>query len=129
MIIFQLTYSASIWYTFTGEKRNQRNLVMQLVQAQAIETHLIIRVFKANSSQALNIKAHLTFINLELDKKTFQTAVCLFSGLLYQTVTQSRSIYVSQTSTPLENFEKCYIKLVNNSIEELEKRPAYIMLF
>lgn len=127
MIITQLTYGASIWYTPTGEKGNQKTLVTQLVQAQATGARLVTGAFKATSSQVLNIEAHLTPINLELDKKTVQTAARLFSGPLYQTVTQSRSTCVRRTSAPLEILEKGYIKIVGSSIEELEKRPSYIV--
>lgn len=84
-------------------------------------------VFKVTSFQALNVEAHLTPITLELDKKTVQTAACFFSGPLYQIVTQSRSKCVRQTSNPLEILEKCYKKLLGHSIEELKKRPPYIV--
>ena len=40
------------------------------------------RAFKATSAQALNIEAHLTPINLELDKKMIHTAARLFFGPL-----------------------------------------------
>ncbi len=88
---------------------------------------LITRAFKATSAQALNIEAYLTPIDLELDKKIIQTAACLFSGPLYHTLTQGRSTYVKRTLTPLETIEKYYVKFVGSNIEELERRPAYIV--
>lgn len=50
---------------------------------QALETHLIIGVFKTTSAQALNMKVYLTPISFELDKKVDQTITCLYSKLLY----------------------------------------------
>lgn len=127
MIIPQLAYGASIWYASTGEKGNQKILVAQLVQAQAIGARLITGAFKATSAQALNIEAHLTPINLELDKKMIHTAARLFSGPLSYLITQSRSTQVKRTSSPLETLEKYYTKLVCSKIEELKKKLAYIM--
>ena len=88
MIIPQLAYGASIWYTTKREKRNRKTLVTQLVQDQATGMCLIIGVFKATSAQASNIKAHLTVIDRELDKKITQTAARFFSGPLHHTLTQ-----------------------------------------
>ncbi len=127
VIIPQLAYRASIWYTPTGEKRNQKTLVMQLVQAQAMGARLITEVFKATSAQALNIEAYLTPIDLELDKKIIQTAARLFSGPLYHTLTQGRSTHVKQTLTRLETLEKYYVKFFGSKIDELESRPAYFV--
>ncbi len=127
MIIPQLAYRASIWYTPTGEKGNQKTLVMQLVQAQATGARIITRKFKSTAAKALNIEAHLTSIDLELDKKTIQTVARLFSGPLYHTLTQGRSTHVNQTLTPLETLEKHYRKSVGSNIDELEGGPAYIM--
>ncbi len=81
MIIPQLAYGASIWYTPKGEKGNQKTLVTQLVQAQATGARLIIGAFKATSAQALNIEAHLTPIDLKLDKKQFKQQPASFLGL------------------------------------------------
>ncbi len=127
MIIPQLAYGASIWYTSTGEKGNQKTLVTQLVQAQATGGRLIAGAFKATSAQALKIEAHLTPIDLELHKKIFQTAACLLSGPLYYTLTQGRSTHVKQTLTPLETLEKYYVKFVGSNIDKLETRQAYIV--
>ncbi len=127
MIVPQLAYGASIWYTPTGEKGNQKTLVTQLVQAQATGARLITGAFKATSAQALNIEAHLTPIDLELDKKTIQAAARLFSGPLYHILTQGRSTHVKRTLTPLETLEKYYVKFVGSNIDELETRPAYIV--
>lgn len=80
VIIPQLAYGVSIWYAPTGEKGNQKTLVAQLVQAQAVGARLITRAFKATSAQALNIEAHLTPISLELDKKIIHIVARLFSG-------------------------------------------------
>ncbi len=57
VIIPQLAYGASIWYTPKREKGNQNTLVMQLLQAQATCARPITGVFKANSAQAVNIEA------------------------------------------------------------------------
>ncbi len=100
---------------------------MKLVQAQATGARLITGVFKATSAPALNIEAHLTPIDLELDKKTIQTAARLFSGPFYHTLTQGRSTNVKRTLTPFETLEKYYLKSVGSNIDELEKRPAYIV--
>ncbi len=69
----------------------------------------------------------MTPIDLELDKKTIQTAACLFSGPLYLTLTQGRSTHVKRTLTLLETLEKYYIKFVASNIDELKRRPAYIV--
>ncbi len=127
MIIPQLAYGASIWYTPTGEKGNQKTLVTQLVQVQATGARLITGAFKATSAQALNIEAHLTPIDLELDKKTIQTAARLFSGSLYHKLTQGRSRHVKRTLTLLETLKKYYVKFVGSNIDEIEKRPAYVV--
>lgn len=82
VIVPQLAYGASIWYTPIGKKGNQKTLVTQLVQIQAVGARLITGAFKANSTQAFNIEAHLTPINLKLDKKITHTAARLFSGPL-----------------------------------------------
>ncbi len=55
---------------------------------------LITEVFKVTSAQALNIEAHLTSIDLELDKETIQTAARLFFGSLYHTLTEGQSTQV-----------------------------------
>lgn len=69
----------------------------------------------------------MTPINLELDKKIIHTSARLFSGPLSYLITQSRSTQVNRTSSPLETLEKYYSKLVGSKIEELKKKPAYIM--
>ncbi len=127
VIIPHFACGASIWYTPTGKKRNQKTLVTQLVQAQATGARLITGAFKATSAQALNIEAHSTSIDLELDIKTIQTAARLLSGLLYHTLTQGRSTHVKQILTQLETLEKYYIKFVGSNIDKLEKRPAYFV--
>ncbi len=85
--------------------------------------------FKATSAEALNIEAHLTRMDLELDKKTIQTAACLFSRPLYHTLTQSRSTNVKQTLTQLETLKKYYVKFVGSNVDELEERPVYFVTF
>ncbi len=88
---------------------------------------LITGAFKATSAQALNIEAHLTHIDLELDKKTIQTAARFFSGPLYHTLTQGRFTHVKRALTPLENLEKYYVKFVGSNIDKLKRSPAYIV--
>lgn len=75
VIIFQLFYKISIWYALTEEKKNQKTLMAQLVQAQTIEIRFITKAFKAISAQALNIQVYLTSINLELDQKIIDIIV------------------------------------------------------
>ncbi len=127
VIIPQLPYRASIWYTPKGEKRNQQTLVTQLVQAPATWLHLIIEAFKAISTQVLKIEAYLISINLEQDKKTIQIAARLFSGSLYHTLTQGWSKHVMWTLTSWGTLEKYYIKFVDGNIDELERRSGYIV--
>lgn len=69
MIIPQITYRASIWHTPTGEQGNQKTLVIQLAQAQALRARLITKAFKETSAKALNVEAYLTPIGFELNKK------------------------------------------------------------
>lgn len=102
-------------------------LVMQLAHIQALGISLITKAFRATSMQALNIKAYLTAIGLELDKKTNQTATHLCSGLLYHTLTQGRSLHLKQISTPLKILKKRHAKLFGNNIHNLKRRPAYIV--
>ena len=127
VIIPQITYGASIWYTLSDEKGHCKALVMQLAQVQALGARLITGAFKATSTQALNIEAHLIPIGLELDKKTNQTAARLYSGPLYPIITQDRSTHLRRTFTPLEILEKRHTKLLGSNIQELEKKPAYIV--
>ena len=127
MIISQITYGATIWYTPTEEKGNRKTSVMQLAQAQALGARLITGAFKATSVQALNVEAYLTPIGFELDKKVDQTAACLCSGPLYQTLTQNRSTHPRRILAPLEILEERYAKLFGNNIHELESKPAYII--
>lgn len=77
--------------------------------------------------QARNIKAYLTLIGLKLDKKVYQIATRLHSSLLYSTIMQSRFTYKKQSLTTLEILEKRYIKLLRSNIQELEKKPVYII--
>ncbi len=123
-----MAYRASIWYKPKGKKENQKTLVTQLVQAQATGARLIMGAFKATSAQALNIEAHLIPIDLELDKKTIQTAACLFSKPLQLTLTQGGSTHIKRTLIPLKTLQKYYVKSVGSNIDELERRPANIVL-
>lgn len=102
-------------------------MVAQLAQVQALEARLITGAFKATSTQALNFEAHLTPIGLELDKKAHQTAARLYSGCFYSTITQGRSTHPRQTPTLLEILEKRHTKFLGRNIQELEKRPVYIV--
>ena len=102
---------------------------MQLAQVQALEARLITGAFKATSAQALNVGAYLTPIGLKLNKKADQTIACLYSGLLYHTLIQSRSIHLKRFLAPLEVFEKCYAKNFGTNIYKQERIPAYIMAF
>lgn len=71
----------------SSKKRHCKTLVMQLAQVQALEAQLITKAFKATLVQSLNIETYLTPIELELDKKVHQIAVCLYSGSFYSTIT------------------------------------------
>ncbi len=88
------------------EKGKQKTLVTILVQTQATEARLITGAFTEISAQALNIEAHLTPIDLELNLITIKTAARLFSGPFYHILTQGRSTYVKRTLTSLETLEK-----------------------
>ena len=93
VIIPQITYGASIWHMPSGEKGHRKTLVTQLAQVQALGARAINGALKATSVQTLNIEAYLTPIGLELDKKADQTAARLYSGPLYSTITQNRSVH------------------------------------
>lgn len=127
VIIPYIIYKALVWYTTSGKQGHSKAFVAQLAQIQVLGTRLIIRVFKAISTQALNIETYLTLIGLELYKKVYQTAACLQSGSLYLTITQSRSTHLRQSLTLLEILEKHYTKLLGSNIQELKKRPVYIL--
>ncbi len=99
VIILELAYRTSIWYTPKWKKRNQKTLFMQLVQAPATGTRLIIEAFKASSVHVLKIEAYLTPIDQELDKKTIQTSARFFSRFLYHSLTHGQSTIVKQTLT------------------------------
>ena len=98
-----------------------------MVKAQATGVRPITGVFKAPSAQTLNIEAHLTPIDMKLDKKTIQTAGHFFSEHLYHIITQGQFPYMNRTLTQLETLQKYYVKLVGCNIEEHKKRPAYIV--
>ncbi len=102
-------------------------MVLQLVQVQALRANLIMGVFKATLAQSLNIKIYLTFIGLELDKKTDQAIVYLCSGLLYHTLTQNWFLYPRRIFTPFEVLEKYYARLFRNNICKVESKPAYVI--
>ncbi len=95
-------YGASIWHTPKGKKGNRKTLVLKLIQVPTLGARLITGAYKATTSQALNVKAYLTTIGLELNKRTDQTAARLYSGPLYLTVTQSRSTHPRRILTPFE---------------------------
>ena len=123
-----MTYGASVWHIPSGEKGHRKTLVMQLAQVQAQGARLITGAFRETSTQALNIEACLTPIELELDKKADQTAARLCSGPLYSTLTQDRSVHSKRLLTPLELLEMRHLKLLGSSTLETEKRPAYILV-
>ena len=100
---------------------------MQLAQAQALGARLITRVFKATSMQTLYVKAYLTLIGFELDKKVDQTTTRLCSGPLYQTLIPNQSTHPRQSFAPLKTLEERYTKLFGNNIHKLESKPAYIL--
>lgn len=91
-----------------------------------MRTCIIIGAFKVISVQALNIKAYLTSIGLELDKKTDQTITQLYLNPLFSIIIQNWSVYATQLPTTLKILENYHIKLLKNSISELEKKPVYI---
>lgn len=126
VIISQITYGASIWHMPSRQKEYCKTLVTQLAQVQALGAYIITRVFRAIPIQVLNTEAYLTFIRLELDKKTDQKAARLCLVPLYLTITQNRSVHPRRLLTPQETFEKRHIKLFGSSISKLEKRLAYI---
>ena len=104
VIIPQIVYGASIWHMPSGKKGHRKTLVTQLVQVQALGARAITGAFKATSVQALNIhEAYLTPIGLELDKKDDQTAARLYSGPLYSTITQNRSVHCLHPLKPLKS--------------------------
>lgn len=100
---------------------------MQLAQIQALGACLIIGAFKVTSMQALIIETYLTLISLELDRKTDQTAACLYSGPLYHMLVEGRSTHPRRILTILEVIEKRHIKPFDDNIRKLERKPAYIV--
>ncbi len=106
LIIPQITYGTSIWYTPIADKRDQKTLVLQLAKVQAFAACLITGVYKATSAQVLNVEAYLIPIGLELDKRINQTAARLCSGHLYLPLTPRWSTNSRRILTTLEVFEK-----------------------
>ena len=111
----------------SGIKEHRKALLAQLAQVQALGAWHITRAFKGISKQALNVKVYLSSIGLESDKKVYQTAARLHRGSFYPTIIQSKIPHPRQTCTPLEILEKRHIKLLESNIQELDKRPVYII--
>lgn len=94
---------------------------MQLAQVQVVGARLITELIKATSIQALNIKAYLTHISLELDKEIDQIAICVYSGLLYHMVVKGRYTHLRRIFILLDVLKKQRLKLFDDNICKLEK--------
>lgn len=103
--------------------------ILQLAQVQALGARPINRIFKRIIVQTYNCDINVTSVSLKLDKKADQTAICLYSGPLYHTLTQSRSIHIKQIFTLFEIFEKHYGKLISNNIHKIKSKLAHILAF
>lgn len=86
VIVFNITYRASIQLILNKEKRYCKTLILQLTQVQIKGAHIITRAFIVTFVQVLNIETYLTPITLELDKKADQIAAWLYLGPIYLTI-------------------------------------------
>ena len=124
VVIPQLTYACSVWYTPHGEQKHNKSHLKQLVSVQYQAARAITGAYRATSSPALDIETYTLPIEQRLDYLTAKTALRIASTPSYSAITAARPEKRAHYS-PLEVLINRLQKNTKSSLSNLEQIIPY----
>ena len=91
IVIPQLTYCCSVWYSPHGTKNHRKWMLTALQTVQARALRVVTGAFKATPRPALDIEANVIPIKQRLEKLTYNTMLRIASTPTYNRIIEGRS--------------------------------------
>ena len=127
VVVPQMSYGCSVWYTPKGEKRHNHGhvKVLQSLQHRALKT--ISGAFQATSIPALDIETFILPISQRLEQIACEAAVRISCTTASDYITANRSTKTRRDKTPLEVLCLHVERKAGIHPNKLEKIQPYIV--
>lgn len=117
VVIPQLTYACSVWYTPQGGKRHNKTHLGHLTGAQYQAISIITGAYKATSAPALDIETFTIPVKQKLEWLTSNAMLRIASSPSYANIVDSRTksqIYLSPLQILTDRYERLFKSLISN---------------
>ena len=127
VVIPQLTYCSSVWYSPTGTKNHRKWILGALQTIQARALRVVTGAFKATPHSALDIEANVIPIKLRLEKLTYNAMLRIAATPIYDKIIEGRSKRRHRQVPPLEALSTKYERASHTKIRDMEKVTPYVV--
>ena len=127
VVIPQLTYCSSVWYSPSGTKNHRKWMLGALQTVQARALRVVTGAFKATPRPALDIEANVIPIKQRLERLTYNTMLRIAATPTYSQIIKSRSKRRGRQLPPLEALSTLYERRSKLKIQDLEKVTPYVV--
>ena len=126
VVIPQMTYCSSVWYTPPGERNHKSWMLEDLRVIQARALRVVTGGFRATARAALDIEAYVLLIKQRLEKLTNDTMLRIVATSSYKQIIGKRFKAHNRRTTPLEMLTASFRKLTGIRARDIEKVVLFI---
>ena len=126
IVIPQITYCCSVWYTPPGEEGHKRWMLEDFRNIQARALRVVTGAFRATAKSALDIEAYVLPIKQCLEKLTNDTMLRIVATPSYKSIIGKRSRKQERRRTPLEKLTSRFRKRTGMKPGSIEKLEPFI---
>ena len=126
VVVPQMTYGCSVWYTPIGETNHKRWMLedLQVIQARALR--VVTGAFRATARAALDVEAYMLPIKQRLEKLTNDTMLRIVATPSYKYVIGRRSKAQNRRTTPLETLTARFRRHTGIRARDIEKVEPFV---
>ena len=126
VVVPQMTYGCSVWYTPIGETNHKRWMLedLQVIQARALR--IVTGAFRATARAALDVEAYMLPIKQRLEKLTNDTMLRIVATPSYKYAIGRRSKAQNRRTTPLETLTARFRRHTGIRARDIEKVEPFV---